>query len=165
MTSKFKVCPDCLSENETNAKFCNTCGFNFQKQSENEFNINVFHNIDDLIDDAILLFKGENYNKSLELIDSYLDEIPDDEYAWSFKSHILAKLNYINDAVSCCDIALNIDDMCELAWASKAYHFYLLKNYEAALSCCDSVLILNSENIFINNLKESISSNKNSEVL
>ena len=157
MSSEFKICPDCLSENDINAKFCNSCGFDFQKQSKTEFDINVFYNIDDTIDDAILAFKGEDYHLSLELIDSYLDEIPEDEYGWAFKSHVLSKLNYMNDAVSCCDIALNIDDMCEIAWVSKAYHYYIMEKYEEALSCCQSALILNSEDEFINKLIESIS--------
>ena len=165
MNSEIKICPDCLYENDENAKFCNNCGFNFQKQSENEFDIDIFYNIDDLIDDAILVYKGENYKKSLELIDNYLEAFPDDEYAWVFKSHVLGKLKYVNDAISCCDIALNIDEMCEIAWASKAYHLISLKNYDAALSCCQVTLILNSDDEFINNLINSIDSNNKSEVL
>lgn len=163
MVSELKICPDCLSENDCNAKFCNTCGFNFQKHSQNEFNINVFYNIDDIIDDAILVFKGENYNESLNLIDNYIEDVPNDEYAWAFKSHILAKLDYLNDAITCCDVALNIDDMCEVAWASKAYHFFVMKNYDAALSCCQSALILNSNDKFINKLIESINLKEDSE--
>ena len=159
MSQEFKICPDCLSENDANARLCNYCGFDFQKQSEIEFDIDVFYNIDDSIDDAILVFKGEDYSLSLELVDDYLNEIPDDEYAWAFKSHVLSKLNYKNDAVTCCDIALNIDDMCEIAWSSKAYHYYLMGKYEEAESCCQSALILNSDDDFINKIIESISSN------
>lgn len=165
MSSEIKVCPDCFAENDGNAKVCNNCGYNFQKQSEIEFDINIFYNIDDLIDDAILVYKGENYKKSLELIDDYLEDFPDDEYGWVFKSHVLAKLDFINDAISCCNIALNLDEMCEPAWISKAYHFNLLKNYEAALSCCQIALILDSEDNFINQLIDSISFNTDSEVL
>lgn len=163
MSSEIKVCPDCLYENDADAKFCNNCGYIFQEQFE--FNVNIFFNIDDLIDDAILVYKGENYKRSLELIDNYLKDYPEDEYAWVFKSHILAKLEYVNDAISCCNIALNIDEMCQIAWISKALHYNLLENYDAALSCCQVALILDSQDQFVNNLINSISSNNNSEVV
>ena len=120
---------------------------------------------DDLIDDALLVYEGENYQQSLELIDAYLELDEDDETAWAFKSHILNKLGYVNDAVTCCDVALNIDEMCEIAWVSKAYHLDSIEKYPEALTCCQAALLLDSENDFINRLIESINSKNDSEVL
>lgn len=165
MSLEVKICPDCLLENDIDAKLCYNCGHDFQNKSEYEFDINIFYDIDDLIDDAILVYKGENYKHSLDLINSYLDEYPEDLYAWTFKAHVLAKLNYINDAITCCNIALNFDDMFIHAWSSKAYFYYQLENYEAAMTCCNTVLILESENPFNNDLIDIISKKIDSEAL
>lgn len=156
MDSEFRICPDCFTQNEIDAQFCNNCGFNFQDYNKNDFEINVFYNIDDLIDDAVLVYEGENYEESLQLIDSFLEITPENSYAWSFKAHVLNKLGFIKDSITCCDIALNIDDMSNVAWSSKAYFYFILKNYDASLTCCESYLILDSQNQFINQLKESI---------
>lgn len=160
MDSEFKICPKCFTENDIDAKFCNNCGLNFNHDNNlNEFNINVFYNIDDLVDDAVLVYKGEDYKESLELIDTYLDFNSEDSHAWAFKSHVLYKLGFIKDAISCCDIALNIDDMSEVAWSSKAYFYNILKEYDAAISCCECCLLLDSNNDYNLKLMESILEN------
>jgi len=165
MSSEFKICPDCFYENDANEIYCSNCGADLQKHSDDEFDISVFYNIDDLIDDALLVFEGENYQQSLELIDEYLQLDKDDDYVWVFKSHILNKLGYINDAITCCDIALNIDEMCEIAWISKAYHLNSIEKYSEALSCCKAALLLDSQNEFTSNLMETITHKNDSEVL
>ena len=160
MDPEFKICPDCFSENDIDAKFCNNCGLNFEHHNDiNEFNINVFYNIDDLVDDAVLVYEGEDYSESLELIDSYLNFNSEDSYAWSFKSHVLYKLGFIKDSISCCDIALNFDDMCVVAWSSKAFFYNILKEYDKAISCCECCRILDSNNEYILKLMESILGN------
>lgn len=156
MDSEFKICPNCFTQNEVNTKFCNNCGFDLDGENLDDFNINVFYNIDDLVDDAVLMYKAEDYETSLEFIEFYLEDRANNSYAWSFKAHILNKLGFINDAISCCDFALNIDDMCEVAWMSKAYFYNLLKNDNACFSCCEACLILNSQNEYILKLKESV---------
>ena len=154
MNSEFKICPNCFEKNDIKEKFCKNCGFNLNGEKIEDFDINIFYNVDDLIDDAVLMYEGEDFETSLQLIDTYLEYNANNSIAWSFKAHVLTKLGFINDSISYCNYALNIDDMCEISWMSKAYFYNLLSNYEVCVSCCDAGLTINSQNEYLLNLKE-----------
>lgn len=154
MNLDFKICPNCLTENKIDSKSCSTCGFDLEKQDLANFDVDVFYDIDDLIDDAVLMYEGEDYDASLEFIEFYLEFNPNDSMAWTFKAHVLNKLGFIKDSISYCNYALNLDDMCEVSWQSKAYFFNLVSNYDACISCCDAGLTLDPQNEFILKLKE-----------
>ncbi len=48
---------------------------------------------------------------------------PEDSLAWNCKGEIHANLEEIENAIECCDQALNLDPSFDLAWVNKGYLF------------------------------------------
>ena len=92
-----------------------------------DFNIIEYYNdlISEIAADVLFAYNNENYIKTLELIDKYLTNNPNDSNLITVKAVVLFKLSYIDDALFYCDVALNINDSNDFTWLAKSI---LLKN-------------------------------------
>lgn len=122
----------------------------FNDPNFNNFDIVLFYEeyLSDLIDDKLFSYKNMDYYECLKFIDKSLEDNPTNSILFSFKGFVLFKLDYIEDALACCDASLNMDDMIDFNWLAKAI---ILKNLnlenEAFLSYNEYVFIRYGENL------------------
>ena len=108
-----------------------------------------FNNIDPLVDNALNSYRYFNYDVALENIEKFLSKNPANAKVWSFKAYILYKLEFYEDALYCCDVSLNIDDLFEFTWLTKAFVLIMLKHKNDALLCFDEYLVSRIERLYI----------------
>ena len=70
-----------------------------------------------------------------------------DAEAWNGKSIALANLSRYNEALTCLDNALTIDQNFKYAWLNKAWIFLLQKNPCAAQACLNAPVLQNDSDI------------------
>ena len=117
-----------------------------------------FNNIDPLVDNALNSYRYFNYDVALENIEKFLSKNPANAKVWSFKAYILYKLEFYEDALYCCDVSLNIDDLFEFTWLTKAFVLIMLKHKNDALLCFDEYLVLNPHYDSLHGLKQYLDS-------
>lgn len=117
-----------------------------------------FNNIDPLIDNALNSYRYANYHISLENIEEFLVNNPDNAKVWSFKAYVLYKLEFYDDALYCCDVSLNIDDFFEFSWLTKAFILIMINRKNDALLCFDEYLTLNPKYDSLHGLKQYLDS-------
>lgn len=155
-------CPKCFNLIPSDSHFCNKCGYKFFEGKQNitfdlinyPYYTNYFHNIDSYIDVALKAYKNSNYFETLENIDNFLIKNPDNAIVWSFKSYVLFKLEYFDDALYCCDVSLNIDDLLEFSWLTRAIILINQNMKKEALLSFDEYLTINANYDSMVELKE-----------
>lgn len=95
-----------------------------------------------LIEDNLFSYKNKEYFESLKLIDKAIDDNPINSVLYSFKGFVLFKLDYFEDALTCFDAALNIDDCSDLNWLAKSIVLKKLKRDNEALLCYKEYVFL-----------------------
>ena len=97
---------------------------------------------------TIQLYKNEEYYEILRIIDKDLNKNYNNALMWSYKGYILYKLSYLDDALKCVDISLNIDDLIDFSWLLKAMILKRKDKLNESLICYKEFVVLKyNENI------------------
>ena len=108
--------------------------------------------LSELVDDKLFSYKNNDYYETLKFIDKSLENNPSNSILYAFKGFVLSKLDYIDDALICCDISLNLDDMVDFNWLVKSIILKKLnRNIESLLCYKDYVFLRFGEDL---NLKD-----------
>ena len=112
----------------------------FDDVISNDFDLIEFYK--NLFSDTYQLYKNEEYYEILKIIDKDLSENFHNALMWAYKGYILYKLSYIDDALRCVDISLNIDDLIDFAWLLKSMILKRNDKLDESLICYKEFVVL-----------------------